>query len=81
VKDGKVLVLQHVEVEGPSLIARALEDRELPKRFARPFTGEPVPRHVDDVIGLIVMGGPMNVDEIDPQSLHPFQPVTKPIIP
>jgi GMP synthase (glutamine-hydrolysing) len=61
-----VVVLQHAAVEGPGLVARAVETRGLALRYVRPFAGETVPSQLgDDAVGLVVMGGPMSVYDAD----------------
>jgi GMP synthase (glutamine-hydrolysing) len=65
VKPRHVLVLQHAAADGPGLIERALRAKDLQLRSARPFAGEPVPSTLDEVLGLVVMGGPMGVHDAD----------------
>jgi len=60
---GKVLVLQHHRVETPGTIAGALAAAGLSWDTVRTFDGEPVPRDLGDIDGLVVMGGPMAVYE------------------
>ncbi len=62
------LVIQHIDVEGPGLIADALAAHGVGLRVVRPFAGEPVPGTCD-ADALIVMGGPMGVYETD---AHPY---------
>lgn len=64
-----VCVIQHVPVETPGLIAEALTARGIALDFVRPFKGDPIPRRLGDHAGLVVMGGPIGVDE---QGQHPF---------
>jgi GMP synthase-like glutamine amidotransferase len=65
VKERRVLVLQHAAPEGPGLIARAVEARELAIQIVRSFEGERVPADVGDAVGLVVLGGPMSVHDAD----------------
>ncbi len=58
-----VWVVQHVPTEGPGLFGPWLADDGIPLRILRPFAGETLPHTVTDCRGLLVMGGPMNVDE------------------
>ena len=60
-----VLVLQHHPAEGPGLVARALETKGLALRTVRAFAGERIPELRDEMLGLVVMGGPMSVYEVD----------------
>ena len=59
-----VLVLQHVEVEGPGRIAAALERAGHRMRVAHLYRGEPVPVGPEGLEGLVVMGGPMGVHDV-----------------
>ena len=65
----KVWVIQHTECENLGTIADALEPKGVSPQYVRTFQGESVPDSMDDVQGLIVMGGPMSVYE---QPLYPF---------
>ncbi|HXR40988.1 MAG TPA: type 1 glutamine amidotransferase [Acidothermaceae bacterium] len=53
------VVVQHVPVEGPGLIAVALERAGARVDVRRMYCGEPLPA-ADEIAGLVVMGGPMN---------------------
>ncbi len=64
-----VLVLRHVEHEGLGTIADALAQRQTPYTIADMFARPPRSFDPRQWSGLIVMGGPMNVDETD---RHPF---------
>lgn len=57
----KVWVLQHIHCETPGTIANALESTATTAHYVRTFEGQPVPKTIGDVAGLIVMGGPMGV--------------------
>jgi GMP synthase (glutamine-hydrolysing) len=57
-----LLVVQHVPFEGPHRILDAFED--VPFTAAMPLAGDPLPAH-EEVLGAVVMGGPMNVDEVE----------------
>ncbi len=56
-----LLAIQHVPWEGPHRILDACGD--LAVHTVRPLAGQPLPAH-DEVAGAVVMGGPMNVDEV-----------------
>lgn len=58
-----VLILQHVRPEPPGTIVDALDDRGVTVRTVQIFRDEPVPETLD-ADGLVVMGGPMGVDDI-----------------
>ncbi|MFQ5872186.1 MAG: type 1 glutamine amidotransferase [Dehalococcoidia bacterium] len=57
-----LLVLQHVECEGPGYIEDFAAERGLEIEIVRLFDGEPIP-DPGDFQAMIVMGGPMNVYE------------------
>jgi GMP synthase-like glutamine amidotransferase len=61
-------VLQHVAYEGPGSIARALADAGVAPTVVRLDRGE-VPPPVTELDGLVVMGGPMGVHDLDE---HPW---------
>ncbi len=65
----RVLILQHAAPEGPGLIAAALAAREIEASVVRVDQGRPVPERLGDAAGLIVMGGPMGVND---EAAHPF---------
>jgi GMP synthase (glutamine-hydrolysing) len=60
-----VRVLQHIGPEGPGRIADALTERGIGIAVTRPDLGEPVPARLDGTAGLLVMGGPMGVYEVE----------------
>lgn len=60
-----LLAIQHVPWEGPHRILDAC--RGLDVHTVKPLAGQALPEH-DQVAGAVVMGGPMNVDEVD---VHP----------
>lgn len=57
-------VLQHVAHEGPGSIARVLAEHGVPVVVVRLDLGARLPS-IDDVGGLVVMGGPMGVHDTD----------------
>jgi len=59
------VVIQHVPHEGPGSLAAAIERRGAPLRLVRVDASEPVPAAdgVEDMVGLVVMGGPMGVHD------------------
>ena len=58
-----VFVLQHVAPEGPGRIADALSRAGHALTTVHLYAGDPVPTSLDDVSGLVVMGGPMSVGD------------------
>jgi GMP synthase (glutamine-hydrolysing) len=57
-----LLVIQHVSWEGPHRILDACGELEV--RTVEPLAGDALPSHAE-VSGAVVMGGPMNVDEVE----------------
>ncbi|HEX5928022.1 MAG TPA: type 1 glutamine amidotransferase [Solirubrobacterales bacterium] len=57
-----LLAIQHVPWEGPHRILDACG--ALHVETAKPLAGQPLPAH-EEVAGAVVMGGPMNVDEVE----------------
>ena len=58
-------IVQHVASEGPGVFGRWLSDDGVPTRLIRPFAGERLPRSMAQCRGLVVLGGPMHVDEVE----------------
>ncbi len=56
-----LLAIQHVPWEGPHRILDACGGLDV--RTVKPLAGQPLPAH-EEVAGAVVMGGPMNVDEV-----------------
>ncbi len=61
----KLLAIQHVPWETPHRILDACGALDV--HTVKPLAGQALPDH-DEVAGAVVMGGPMNVDDLD---LHP----------
>jgi GMP synthase (glutamine-hydrolysing) len=57
--------LYHDASEGAGLIAETLKDRGIAFQPVHLYQGEGLPRDTSDLEGLVIMGGPMNVDEVD----------------
>lgn len=60
-----VCAIQHVACESPGLIADTLHSEGIRVQTICPFLNDPIPRSLDGVDGLVVMGGPMGVDDQD----------------
>ena len=61
----RVIVLQHVACEELGLLAAVLAEAQVDYRYVRGYAGEPVPETLDGASGLIVLGGPMGVRDVD----------------
>ena len=60
-----IFALYHSPGETVGLIGTVLKELRLPFKTVHLHDGEGLPRDTGDLDGLIVMGGPMNVDEIE----------------
>ncbi|MBF0254287.1 MAG: type 1 glutamine amidotransferase [Candidatus Omnitrophica bacterium] len=58
-----VLVIQHIPIETPGLIADALLGRNITIQTIHPYRGEAVPETPAGFSALVLMGGPMGVYE------------------
>ncbi len=58
-----VLFLQNITIEGPGTIAAFLKERNIPLEIRDLFTSDSLPESPDDFGSIVIMGGPMNVDE------------------
>lgn len=59
-----VLIIKHVEIEGPGLIEDCLKEERIPYQILNLEHGVPLPKP-QDCRGIIILGGPMNVYEED----------------
>lgn len=58
-----LVVFQHIRTEDPCMLGAVLQHRGHRIRVVRLYDGDPIPPDMDDVDGVISMGGPMNVDQ------------------
>lgn len=63
------IVLRHTPVEGLGLLGNALREVGVHHRYLDLARGEPLPRDLRSIGGLIILGGPMAAYEAD---RHPF---------
>lgn len=59
-----VLIIKHVEIEGPGLIEDCLNEERIPYQILSLESGLHLPKP-DDFRGIVILGGPMNVYEED----------------
>jgi GMP synthase-like glutamine amidotransferase len=64
-----ILILMHNPTEGPGTLGYYLEARGVPIRLVHLYRGQTLPGSLDDVEGVVSMGGPMNVYQ---DGAHPF---------
>jgi len=63
--DKKALILQHVAGEGPGLLEGILREKGWAWDVTHLYRSQPLPKDLRDIGLLLIMGGPMNVDEED----------------
>ncbi len=67
--DKAVLIIKHVEQEGPGTVGKFLEEAGWQLVTVELARGEPLPDRVDGFAAVVVLGGPMNVYE---EEAYPF---------
>lgn len=67
----KAVILQHVPHEGPGRITTVFGDFGIPTDVRHVYKGDEVPSDLDDVRMLIVLGGPMGVEDVGKEQ-YPF---------
>jgi len=71
----ELLVVQHIEREGPGLLAQVATERDLAVRILRPFAGDPLPDALRPDQILAVMGGPMGVADLGDPAFPWLEPL------
>lgn len=69
----KFLIIQHTPSEDAGLISEALAEREMDFETVKTWAGAGlVPQSVDQFSGMLILGGPMNIDEAErfPNLVH-----------
>lgn len=64
----KTLIFQHTKDEVPGTLEIWLQERRLPYHIHHTYLGQPIPM-LEEYSHLVILGGPMNVDEEDK---HPW---------
>jgi GMP synthase-like glutamine amidotransferase len=65
----QLVVIQHIEREGPGLLAAAAADRGWPLRLCRAWAGDPLPAADLSEAIVVLLGGPMGVADLDDPAL------------
>lgn len=60
-----VLVVQHAEQEAMGLVEPLCRELGIAWHLCRPYAGEVIPPATQPYDGVVILGGPMNVDETD----------------
>jgi GMP synthase-like glutamine amidotransferase len=58
-----IRIFRHISCEGPGYLAEVLQNYNIPFELVRIDAGETPPAQIDDVSGLVFMGGPMSVND------------------
>jgi GMP synthase-like glutamine amidotransferase len=58
-----LLIFRHIEYEGPGYLQDFLVKNNIPYRLICIDLNEPVPSNIDNVSGLVFMGGNMSVND------------------
>lgn len=61
----ELVVIQHIEREGPGLLAEAAAARGWPLRLVRAWAGDPLPDPERAESVLVVLGGPMGIADLE----------------
>ena len=59
----EILITRHAPHEGPGYLGESLDRHHLPHRLIRVDQDDPIPTSIDGVSGLVLMGGPMSVND------------------
>lgn len=60
---GEVLIFLHMDDEHPGYIADFLQQKAIPYRIIRAYSGESIPALDESMVGLVFMGGIMSVND------------------
>jgi len=64
-----ILIIKHIDIEGPGTLGDFLDQRKIGYRIIDLGSGDSLPKDVVQIKAVVVLGGPMNVDE---EHLYPF---------
>lgn len=59
------LIIKHIDIEGPGTFGDFLKERGVPFKTVELGAGEHLPKDLKGIKAVVVLGGPMNVDEED----------------
>jgi GMP synthase (glutamine-hydrolysing) len=60
-----IVVFEHHAMETSARLGQTLRDHGHQLKVVRLYAGDPIPADLDDVDGVVSMGGPMNVDQAE----------------
>ncbi|HSI25184.1 MAG TPA: type 1 glutamine amidotransferase [Methylotenera sp.] len=58
-----VIIFRHAATEGPGYLATFLDEHKIPWQLVKIDEGEPLPTSISGFSGLVLMGGPMSVND------------------
>ncbi|HZV63066.1 MAG TPA: type 1 glutamine amidotransferase [Methylophilaceae bacterium] len=58
-----VIIFRHAATEGPGFLATFLDERNIPWQLVKIDAGEAVPDSIESYSGMVLMGGPMSVND------------------
>ena len=58
-----VIIFRHAATEGPGFFATFLDERNIPWQLVKIDAGEAVPESIERYSGMVLMGGPMSVND------------------
>lgn len=58
-----VIIFRHAAIEGPGFLATFLDEHRIPWQLIKIDAGDPVPDSIADYCGVVLMGGPMSVND------------------
>jgi GMP synthase-like glutamine amidotransferase len=58
-----LVIFRHIDIEGPGYLAHFLETHGIYFHLVKVDQGDEIPRSLDDIGGLVFMGGPMSVND------------------
>lgn len=64
-----ILIIKHIDIEGPGTLGEYLQEHHEPYTIVELGAGEELPQDISSYKAIVVLGGPMNVDE---ENVYPF---------
>jgi GMP synthase-like glutamine amidotransferase len=58
-----IVIFRHARTEGPGYLATFLDEQHIPWQLIKIDEGEPLPASISPFSGLVLMGGPMSVND------------------
>jgi len=60
-----ILIIKHIDIEGPGTLGSFLDQQKISYRIIDLGEGQSLPKDLSSIDAVVVLGGPMNVDEED----------------